>query len=127
MGLNPLLEQRECDDDSSRDFAQAINGGCAVPLVRPVSAQISRQERPCARRAAILRASVIFRGCPRCFPFARAFRNPALTRLAIKLRSSSATAPRTVKTILPLGVDVSTPSEAYKLDSERLERFLRTQ
>ncbi len=40
----------------------------------------------------------------------RAFRNPALTRSAIRLRSSSATATRTVKTIRPVGIVVSTCS-----------------
>ncbi len=45
------------------------------------------------------------------FPFARAFRIPALTRSTISERSSSATAPKTVKTILPAGVDVSICSE----------------
>jgi hypothetical protein len=45
------------------------------------------------------------------FPFARAFRMPALTRSTINERSSSATAPKTMKTILPAGVDVSTCSE----------------
>src|ERR1039458_5345704 len=43
--------------------------------------------------------------------FARALRMPALTRSTIKLRSSSATAPRTVKIIFPVGVLVSTFSE----------------
>jgi hypothetical protein len=45
------------------------------------------------------------------FPFARAFRMPALTRSTISERSSSATAPRTVKTILPAGVELSICSE----------------
>jgi hypothetical protein len=36
---------------------------------------------------------------------------PALTRSAIKHRSSSATAPRTVKTSFPAGVEVSTCSD----------------
>jgi hypothetical protein len=44
-------------------------------------------------------------------PFARAFRMPALTRSTISDRSSSATAPRIVKTILPAGVEVSICSE----------------
>ena len=42
---------------------------------------------------------------------ARAFLKPARTRSAIKLRSNSATAPKTVKTILPVGVEVSICSE----------------
>ncbi len=44
-------------------------------------------------------------------PFARAFLIPARTRSTISERSSSATAPKTVKTILPAGVDVSICSE----------------
>ena len=51
-------------------------------------------------------------GLPRRFPFARAFRTPARTRSAIRLRSSSATAPRTVKIIFPVGVEVSTCSDS---------------
>ena len=41
-------------------------------------------------------------GRPSFFPFARALRIPALTRSTIKLRSSSATAPRMVKIIFPV-------------------------
>ena len=52
----------------------------AVPLLVPVSAVISRQERPCTRRAAILEASTTTFGLPRCLPLARAFRRPALLR-----------------------------------------------
>jgi hypothetical protein len=70
-----------------------------------------RQERPCARRVAILEASTTFRGRPSRFPFALALRSPALTRSAIRLRSSSATAPKTVNTIFPVGVDVSSCSD----------------
>jgi len=55
----------------------------------------------------ILATSKTFLGLPRRFPFARAFRRPAFTRFAINERSSSATAPRTVKIIFPAGVDVS--------------------
>jgi magnesium chelatase family protein len=51
-------------------------------------------------------------GTVRPVPLARAFRMPALTRSTIKLRSSSATAPKTVKTNFPAGVDVSTCSES---------------
>src|SRR5437879_6704200 len=68
----------------------------AVPLLSPNSAQTSRQDRPCARRVAILAASTRTRGLPRCLPLARALRKPARTRSAIRLRSSSATAPKTV-------------------------------
>jgi hypothetical protein len=45
------------------------------------------------------------------FPLALALRIPARTRSTIKLRSSSATAPRTVNAILLAGVDVSICSE----------------
>jgi len=62
-----------------------------------------RQERPCPRSLAILEASTTFRGRPSRFPLALALRSPALTRSAIRLRSSSATAPRTVNTIFPVG------------------------
>src|ERR1700676_3461839 len=48
----------------------------------------------------------------RHLPLARAFRRPARTRSAIKLRSSSATAPSTVKIIFPVGVVVSTCSDS---------------
>jgi hypothetical protein len=50
-------------------------------------------------------------GVPSVLPLAFAFLMPARTRSQIRLRSSSATAPRTVKTILPVGVLVSTCSE----------------
>jgi hypothetical protein len=65
----------------------------------------------CARSPATLVASTSRFGLPNCFPFARALRRPAFTRSTIKERSSSATAPRTVKTILPAGVLVSICSE----------------
>jgi hypothetical protein len=44
-------------------------------------------------------------------PLERALRMPAFTRSTISERSSSATVPRTVKTILPAGVEVSICSE----------------
>jgi hypothetical protein len=69
------------------------------------------QDAPDARRLAIFAASTVTRGLPSVFPFARAFRNPARTRSTVKLRSSSATAPKTVKTIFPAGVEVSICSE----------------
>ncbi len=53
-----------------------------------------------------------FLGRPSRFLFARAWRKPARTLSTIKLRSSSATAPSTVKTIFPVGVLVSTCSES---------------
>src|SRR5262249_3525749 len=51
------------------------------------------------------------RGRPRRFPLAFALRIPAFTRSTIRFLSSSATAPRTVKTIFPEGVVVSICSE----------------
>ncbi|MGB7173219.1 MAG: hypothetical protein WBD23_06675, partial [Candidatus Acidiferrales bacterium] len=45
-------------------------------------------------------------------PLALAFRSPALTRSAIRLRSNSATAPKTVKIIRPAGVVVSICSDS---------------
>ena len=49
-------------------------------------------------------------GWSRPLPFRAAFRRPAITRSTMRLRSSSATAPSTVKTILPAGVEVSRDS-----------------
>jgi hypothetical protein len=46
-----------------------------------------------------------------CLPLARAFRSPAFTRSTMSERSNSATAPRTVKTIRPAGVAVSSDSD----------------
>jgi DNA helicase HerA-like ATPase len=50
------------------------------------------------RKRAILARSSFSCGRPSFLPFARAFRRPARTRSTIRLRSSSATAPRTVNT-----------------------------
>jgi hypothetical protein len=44
------------------------NARWAEPLLIPASDTISRQERPCARRAAILEASANTRGLPRRLP-----------------------------------------------------------
>jgi hypothetical protein len=84
----------------------------AVPTPTPNSLEIARQDAPEARRVSNRFWLTNMGGRPSRFPFARALRNPALTRSTIKLRSSSATAPRTVKTILPVGVPVSTLSES---------------
>jgi len=83
----------------------------AVPLPMPVSRQIVLQERPWARSVAILEASTVTLGRPILLPLTFAFLIPARTRSAIRLRSSSATAASTVKTILPVGVLVSTCSD----------------
>jgi len=58
--------------------------------------------------------SRFFGGRPRRLPFARAFRSPAFTRSTMSDRSNSATAPRTVNTVLPVGVLVSTCSLRLK-------------
>ncbi len=84
----------------------------AVPFPMPVSRQIMLQECPWARSAAILAASTATLGRPIRLPLALAFLMPARTRSAIKLRSSSATAPSTVKTIFPVGVLVSICSDS---------------
>ncbi len=65
------------------------------------------QLMPWARRQAIFAPSTASLGRPSRRPLARALRSPARTRSAVRLRSNSATGPRTVKTILPVGVEVS--------------------
>src|SRR5215831_20814806 len=65
---------------------------------------MARQPSPLRRRAAIASLSRSFGGRPSRLPFARAFRRPAFTRSTTSDRSNSATAPRTVNTILPVGV-----------------------
>ena len=72
---------------------------------------ISRKVKPSTRSSRIFVTETETRGRPSRFPFARALRKPALTRSTMIERSSSATAPSTVNTILPMGVDVSTCSE----------------
>lgn len=110
--INGLAESDACRCLCGQVFAQPIEGPLSGPLAPiPSCSAISFQDAPCARRAAILVASTTLRGRPRRFPLARAFRKPARTRSAIRLRSSSATAPRTVNTILAVGVLVSTCSE----------------
>jgi hypothetical protein len=73
----------------------------------PRASAISRTVRPSARKRAMWEASTLIFGRPSLFPLARAFRNPARTRSAMSERSHSATAPKTVKTIVPVGVPVS--------------------
>ena len=66
--------------------------------------------------------------CPASFPLARAFRRPARTRSTIKLRSNSATAPKTVKTILPgRRRRVHLFAQTDKRDAESVECFERPQ
>lgn len=67
---------------------------CGSIAVGPVSWQTIAQDAPLLRSTAILRASKATRGRPMRFPLALAFRSRI-----IRLRSSSATAPRAVKTM----------------------------
>jgi hypothetical protein len=60
----------------------------------------ARQEAPCKRKRAIISGFEIFRGLPNLFPFARAFRRPARTLSAMRLRSSSATARTTAGSLI---------------------------
>ena len=82
----------------------------AVLAEHPTCLAIVRQEQPRSRSLPILNVSTTTRGRPSRLPLARAFRSPAFTRSTIRLRSSSATAPKTVKTSLPAGVAVSIDS-----------------
>jgi hypothetical protein len=84
----------------------------SVPTPTPIWLAIRFQPSPCARSVETLATSTTVRGRPSFLPFATAFRNPARTRSAMSLHSSSATAPSTVNTILPAGVDVSSDSES---------------
>jgi hypothetical protein len=83
----------------------------AVAALTPSAAPTARHDEPVERNRLISVRSIFFRGRPRIFPLARAFRSPARTLSAIRLRSSSATAPKTVKTSFPAGVDVSNCSD----------------
>ena len=65
----------------------------AVLTLIPSSRSIARQDKPEARRAAILAASTLARGLPMRVPLALAFFIPALTRSRISSRSNSAIAP----------------------------------
>lgn len=91
--------------------AHRVAARLTVPSPTPISVAMAAHDRPADRRLTILTRSTLTRGRPKRLPLALAFRNPARTRSAIRLRSSSATAPRTVKTILPVGVLVSTFSD----------------
>jgi len=87
-----------------------LEGSARCPVEHWRVRAIFRQERPRLRNSAIRATSRIFLGLPSRLPFAFALRSPARTRSQMRDLSSSATAPRTVNTILPVGVDVSTPS-----------------
>lgn len=72
----------------------ASEQGPAVPFPADPSLSVtSRQEAPEARRWAILAAPTALRGLRSRLPLARAFRRPASTRSAMRLRSNAATAP----------------------------------
>src|SRR6266576_2692300 len=71
-------------------LAQPRNARRAELVAKPVSREISRQVRPCARREAILEASAPTLGLPSLVPLALAFFKPERTRSTIKLRSNSA-------------------------------------
>lgn len=112
------------------------NLACSLPRSGPGTPSLPRclsrrrlyaRKAPWARREAILAASAFARGRPRRLPFALAFLSPARIRSAIKLRSSSPTAPRTVKTSLPVGVLVSTRSERETNSIQGPEGFERQQ
>ena len=98
-------------EDFGGFLAHSLPARLTVPSPTSNRTAILRQERPRERRATIFRWSTTALGLPSFLPLERAFRRPAFTLSAIRLRSSSATAPRTVKTILPVGVEVSTCSE----------------
>src|SRR5215472_2350771 len=83
----------------------------SVPTPTLISFAIRFHPSPCARRAEIRAASTTVRGRPSRLPLARALRKPARTRSAMRLRSNSATAPKTVKTMRPAGVAVSRDSD----------------
>ncbi len=72
---------------------------------------MARQLTPWLRSVSTVDLSIPFEGLPSFFPLERALRNPARTRSTIRLRSNSATAPKTVNTIFPAGVEVSICSE----------------
>src|SRR5437899_2459983 len=84
----------------------------------PNRSPILAQESPCERRAAILAASTTLGGRPSRLPLAFAFRRPALTRSAIRLRWTRRRAPATA---LAHGAD-GTPSEQRGQTSRRLLR-----
>jgi hypothetical protein len=65
----------------------------AVPTPTPNSLEIARQEAPEARRVSNRLWLTNMGGRPSRFPFARAFRKPALTRSWISDLSNSAMAP----------------------------------
>ena len=79
-------------------------------LAIPAWAAIARQLSPLVRKRVTSVASTDTAGRPNFTPRLFAAFCPAMTRSLMMLRSSSATAPSTVKTIFPAGVDVSIAS-----------------
>src|SRR5580698_6648663 len=97
---------------SARVFQQPFLAAyqAVVALIHSFSPHVFH-DAPCALKRRTSDGSTSHLGLPSIFPLARAFLSPARTRSDIRLRSSSATEARTVKTILPVGVDVSMDSD----------------
>ena len=91
-----------------------------VAAEQPICLPIAANERFLLSSSNSRESDTAAWGRPSFFPFALALRIPARTRSAIKLRSSSATAPRTVKIIFPVGVLVSICSENEQNSMPRL-------
>ena len=92
--------------------ARTLPARCAAPReilrIRLISAHV----RPCTRNRVTSAASTGTRGRPSRVPPLRARFRPMTTRYRINERSNSSTAPMTVNTILPIGVEVSIDSES---------------
>ena len=88
-------------------MCQPVDG----PLTNPQVCCDVRPGKPLLAKAGYRGAVHDHAGTAKPLSFARAFRSPARTRSAIRLRSNSATAPRTVKTMRPAGVAVSSDSD----------------
>ena len=93
----------------------------------PVSLWIVPHAWPQERRDATLQASTATLDLPICLPYALASLMPERVCSAIRLPSNSATAPRTVNTILPVGVAVSTCSERERSRPLGLEHLQRAE
>src|SRR6266481_2312980 len=107
--LKPGVYNQRLTDGNSEGILEQSR--CSVPSEIPSSVDITLQDAPPERIEAILARSTLTVGRPSRLPLARALRTPARTRSMIRDRSNSATAPRTVKIILPVGVEVSICSE----------------
>src|SRR5262249_37202809 len=98
----------------------------ALLTLTPSSGGTERQDAPDALSWAIAAVSKTTLGRPRRLAFGLALRSPARTRPASTLRSSSATAPNTVKTIFP-GVKLPKPHRAQRFffSIEETQHILR--